>query len=118
MATIFRQRKGERITRRINSEVVEVSAHTRDLLGENIETCSICGNPNAAAHWLGIESISVCRPCAVEALPALIADAIVGEHGGLAPNLDIYLAKIEKAFWRAATLATQRTAKRHNEVLN
>lgn len=42
------------------------------------EICSFCDDHKASALWMGKIDIFVCKLCAVELLPQLIADAIVG----------------------------------------
>jgi hypothetical protein len=115
MATVFRTRKGETTSDFDQAgEEVETPVLTRDLFGAEVEKCSICGDPYAAAWWMGHERISVCRPCAVGTLPLLIADAVVGEHGD-SPNVvaNVYrtLDEIKAAFWRGVAIATHRGAK-------
>lgn len=42
------------------------------------QKCSFCSEQKAAALWMGDIDIFVCSICAVELLPQLMADAIVG----------------------------------------
>lgn len=42
------------------------------------EMCSFCGEHKAEAVWMGAAEVFCCRHCAVEYLPQLMADAIVG----------------------------------------
>ncbi len=65
--------------------------------------CDICGH-NATAMWSGKESIFICRRCAVDVLPRLIADAIlsdvqVRDYSRLLQAVE----KAKSAFWQAAT---------------
>lgn len=45
---------------------------------DSTETCSFCGENTAKALWMGKSDIFVCSHCAIEHLPQLMADAIVG----------------------------------------
>ena len=97
---------------------------------ENPARCCFCGHRKAVAYWDGfgkgvsvsfrkmrpdhftennpdprIRVVTVCEACALDALPALIADAMVGngiDRGGWA------LSEITKRFWRAAYDALHR----------
>lgn len=64
--------------------------------------CFGCGR-SADAMWQGShDSVHVCRTCAVEVLPALIADAVfvpAGPVGTLA--FDTQLSAVHAAYWRA-----------------
>lgn len=69
--------------------------------------CSVCGGANWAATWISEHEIRVCRNCALDTLPKLIADAIW--RPSLQPN------EIEQAwtaargeFWRAIALQALR----------
>lgn len=66
------------------------------------EYCTLCNQP-AKAAWHGNHVIAVCRECAVEILPALIADAAAGscfrpEHA------ERVIDRITYRFWRAMSL--------------
>jgi len=66
--------------------------------------CTICG-ANSEAFWDGAGGIvEVCQQCAIETLPALIADAAfvpppsgVNAHDSLCHQVD----RFEKAFWKS-----------------
>jgi hypothetical protein len=65
-------------------------------LGDD-DLCSICWKDDASAYWDGgPETFRVCRRCAVEKLPLLIADAIAGPF------------HLESAGYPAGKLAVQR----------
>lgn len=85
-----------------------------------LTTCSFCGQEAARAFWSTAGEdrgdIRVCWPCAVEVLPALIADALAGPY---TPDLNGIrwldpsrfqqeLPKILSAYWRAVSLALGR----------
>jgi len=86
---------------------------TADLCGSNRhnESCTLC-EKKSVAYWMGLgTTIHVCQDCALNILPALIADAIVGTHGHLpymAGYLNDCVNSIEKVYWRAAALAIHR----------
>ncbi len=62
--------------------------------------CSLCGE-NATACWNGVqEDVFLCARCAVNIMPALIADAI-------APSID-HIAEIKATFWKAMAIAKGR----------
>lgn len=127
MAIIFKHRLGE--TRTVvrhddDGELYpdEVPAHTQEVEGREVETCSVCGEPYAAAYWRGRQMISVCRDCALNILPALIADALVGEFGdNMAVITNLYHAVEVMAgrFWKAAAVAIHRAnlvRRKHDEM--
>src|SRR6516162_11291360 len=115
MATIWRRTPGEILV----DGGAPQRLHTRQLLGgefgEQVERCSFCGGPEATAYWRGERGpISCCRTCAVETLPALMADAVVGEiapHSRTVAQLGGALERFESRFWRAAVIALCRTAR-------
>jgi hypothetical protein len=87
---------------------------TRDSFGPDVEVCSFCGEPNAAGWWMGRQYVSVCRRCALEVLPCLMADALVGERGDVPlalGSLHRDLETVLKTFWRAAAIAIHRTCR-------
>lgn len=45
---------------------------------DSTETCSFCEDNPAKALWMGKIDIFACSHCAIEHLPQLMADAIVG----------------------------------------
>lgn len=54
------------------------------------DKCSICGG-DAVAKWVGETDVNVCRHCAVNILPRLIADATVdGERSEYGEILEIF----------------------------
>ncbi len=62
--------------------------------------CHMCGCESASANWIGFGiTFEVCRRCAAEKLPEIIADTIT-----LYPNVEEMaedvLAKVKEAFWR------------------
>jgi hypothetical protein len=114
MATIYRLTLGERW---FDESGQEAPAFTRQLYPA-VEVCSFCGEPHASAWWRGHQTISVCRKCAVEDLPRLLADALAGEHAD-APNvvgsLHRALEQAEKNFWMASCCAIANAAERAKE---
>jgi len=66
-------------------------------------SCSICGKWPATGYWHGTQGyLYVCSHCALNVLPALIADAII-DNGKMAdPSVKKRdLEHFEKVFWRA-----------------
>lgn len=61
--------------------------------------CSICGHP-AIAMWNGINEVFVCRDCAINILPRLMADAIMQCQPRIDTILDLH-KNSEIAFWQA-----------------
>jgi hypothetical protein len=90
--------------------------HTRDLFGRSVETCSFCGENSATSFWHGRGRLtSCCQGCATNVLPALAADALVGEqraHPNLAAQLRQLWLQSSRVFWEAAALAMCRGAER------
>jgi hypothetical protein len=77
------------------------------MFGEDVQRCCLCGEP-PSAYWRGEVVIAVCSRCAVEVLPKLIADAIVGPHCGhktVIPRLVEAGRRAAAAFWKAAACA-------------
>jgi hypothetical protein len=110
MAVLFKRRRGEDMP----GVDGNVRVTTGELWGKKLHACTFCGNDHASAYWRGTEAwVAVCRGCAVAALPALLADALVGEHGDY-PNaiggLHRMLDKVLLAFPRAVAIATHRCA--------
>ncbi len=69
--------------------------------------CFYCGETaNATWHGCG-ENVNVCRQCAIDHLPRLIADAIFlpnrqrGKSSGAAHHAQKQLTEIERNFWTA-----------------
>jgi hypothetical protein len=117
MAIVFRRTKGENLYQPKLAQ--EVPAFTRDTWGPEVETCSFCGAPQAAGWWHGEQRVSVCRTCAVQTLPRLMADALVGEREDFRhvyASLYRELLEAERHFWMAAcgaiALAAQRVQER------
>jgi hypothetical protein len=86
--------------------------------------CMICGHRPATGQWSGTPCIQVCHLCAIEQLPALIADAVVGwthrrdrrwaaTTGGPEPGMSSaeVMRHVEHRFWRAYALATDRATR-------
>ena len=67
-------------------------------------TCHLCGQP-AQGNWHGSEgAIAVCHTCAVEALPALIADAICLTADDRRSRAVQISRQIDATYWRALAL--------------
>jgi hypothetical protein len=101
VATIFRTRKTIR------------SDGFGDLFRPHEQRCSICESQYIAAYWVGSKRIIICRQCALTILPALLADALVGEHGdgpGALGQLFRCLETVQKNFWKAVASAVHRCA--------
>jgi hypothetical protein len=111
MAIVYRLTKGEHFH---DKNGREVPAFTSELW-HGVDVCSFCGQPYAAAWWLGHQPISVCRKCAIENLPRLLADAVAGENAdgpNVASNLHRAWEQAETRFWMAASCAISRAAER------
>jgi hypothetical protein len=107
MATIWKTAKGELIHHGPDVEPVL----SRELFGQAVEMCDFCGRPRATAWWQAHQAvISVCRECAVVALPALIADAVIGEAAVSEAGLRVDIANVLRRFCAAARLALARVA--------
>jgi hypothetical protein len=87
--------------------------YSRELHGAAVEVCSFCGEPNATGWWMGHQIIAVCHGCALDAVPKLMADALVDEYGHKRPIATLrQLQQVaEKNFWEAATLAVLRAVR-------
>ncbi|EIO4097950.1 hypothetical protein HYO33_23565 [Vibrio parahaemolyticus] len=45
------------------------------------DKCSFCGERKPNGIWMGNDSVFCCKPCAIEVLPQLLADAVLdGTH--------------------------------------
>jgi hypothetical protein len=68
------------------------------------EYCSLCGNPAQGVwHPTTGNAVSCCHTCAVDSLPALIADAL--QATGQRPDeLQTLFHRIELQFWGAMAL--------------
>lgn len=62
--------------------------------------CGICGNSKAVAGWMGQDLLAVCRGCAIEVLPKLLADAVVGKHSDNSTAISAWKSA-EKHYWYA-----------------
>jgi hypothetical protein len=93
----------------------EVPATTRELFGEQWANCTFCGTPDTSGYWRGVEGdVAVCRGCAVEVLPKLLADALVGERGDnpqTIGQLHRQLETVLKNFWQAVAGAVWRAVR-------
>ncbi len=94
MSTIFRDSQGQPIK-------------TKDLPGcmEKCR-CSVCDGPSDA-WWGAAGIICVCYQCALDALPALIADAMCAK-GTSTDLLTRTKERMDIRFWMAAALALSR----------
>jgi hypothetical protein len=101
-----------RWAKRVGSPTPEDDAFDQ-MLGRALDCCSFCGEARSAAYWTvagieGASAIGVCRECAVEVLPALMADALVGEGASnrtLINDLKAALDRADARFWKAASSA-------------
>jgi hypothetical protein len=79
-----------------------------------IDKCSFCLVEPASGWWDAIPSVVACCPdCAVEILPKLMADSLVGDRGQEPQTGDHLRRAWDRAamfFWRAAALAIGRCA--------
>jgi hypothetical protein len=81
---------------------------------EESTACSFCDerNPAPAAFWMMASGeLVVCRHCALNVLPAIIADAVVQDqsHGYTLSQVNDALQEIELRFWRACFLSVLRS---------
>ncbi len=76
-----------------------------------VPTCDICGERPAAAYWAGQKEFCVCRKCALEVLPRLAADAVVGDtvYPNTCSHVSAAKLQMEAAFMRGAVLSVVRT---------
>ena len=75
--------------------------------------CLLCGFDPSAYWWgWGSQRLYICRKCAVEALPALIADATLGHLAASVEDGKRIVLEIEKNFWRAVALRKGRIVNR------
>jgi hypothetical protein len=114
MATYWRVRKGETDMGSYFGEE-DVPLTTPEMYGEQWAKCTFCGENTARAYWRCVEKdVSVCRSCAVEVLPRLMADALVGEHGDN-PNaygqVHHHLERVLTNFWQGVTIAVLGTVR-------
>jgi hypothetical protein len=64
--------------------------------------CSFCGETNWSAVWMGHDLVLVCRECARDVLPCLIADAFPYSQPA---DGDRVLTEVAARFWRALLCA-------------
>jgi hypothetical protein len=105
MATCYHRRKGERIR-----DCGRLTfALTADEMGPEFVTCCLCQQP-AAGFWFCGVVVAVCQRCAVEKLPLLIADCVVGEvaDADTFARLLAGLEAVQRAYWRGAGIAVER----------
>lgn len=73
--------------------------------------CTFCGNPHSTEHsggeWHchGGTTVTCCRRCAVDILPALIADSI---YLNRAEGAKRDLVEVERTFWKAIACRAQK----------
>jgi hypothetical protein len=86
------------ITRSINGKPYD------EVLASHAGPCFVCQNP-ADAVWIGYQNVSVCRSCAVNTLPRLIADTVAAQHQAGADYrvFEETEREIVAAFWKGAT---------------
>lgn len=69
------------------------------------QPCTFCGNDRPTAVWRGAKGfVHCCTTCALEVLPALMADATAKRGAGFV-NMQGFKT-IEKNFWKALYLTT------------
>jgi hypothetical protein len=90
MSTIFRDHNGAPIGLFARASGVD-------------HACGVCGG-KADACWQGHESILVCYRCSLDALPALIADAMLARRRNAGFLIETQ-RRMDERFWRAAALA-------------
>jgi hypothetical protein len=69
--------------------------------------CALCGDEHWEAIWSGHTAVLVCRRCALEILPALIADAVCNPHV-TDQQVCAALERITSGYWRGVALAVLR----------
>jgi hypothetical protein len=72
-----------------------------------ISGCSVCGESCWRAAWFGCNDIAVCPVCALDVLPALLADAIWRRHIR-SDEVKACWLQASAAFWRAVALCEMR----------
>lgn len=72
--------------------------------------CSLCGTDDWTGDWRGHCAVYVCRSCAQEVLPRLIADAVWNPMAAYRQigYLDHVLDRIRAEFWRAVACNADR----------
>jgi hypothetical protein len=90
---------------------------TVELFGKKVKACEFCGEDYATAYWASGNIRSLCPTCAVEQVPAFIADALMGNWLGLLRSgqhghrmhlkdiLETKLETVQKNFWKAVASA-------------
>jgi hypothetical protein len=109
MAVIFRRRKGELLQLGYEEE----ARTTLSLFGPKVGVCTLCGEDSAVGWWRAHEDLRVCRACAMDALPKLLADVLVGEWTLTTHTLPLVgrgLQEFLLSFWRAVAIALSRVA--------
>lgn len=75
--------------------------------------CSFCESPSTA-YWTMANTVEVCSACALDILPALIADAAVGhmKHADRAREAaERGLDRLTATYWKAVTSAIARAVR-------
>jgi hypothetical protein len=106
MSTIFRRIKGEQ-------DHDDERRTTLEMFGEGVGRCTVCDG-DATGWWRGqTGDVSLCPRCAVDAMPKLLADSLVGEFDSphVVQRLQGSLKEFNAQFWRAAAIAIVRVAK-------
>ena len=77
--------------------------------GPTTGKCSLCGE-TPVAYWVGkVGTVEICRTCAQEELPGLLADALGSdEHSRRQMGFDNTLDRFLKNFWKFATKLVSR----------
>ena len=73
-------------------------------IGETTGRCTLCGAPTAA-YWCGIQTVEICLTCAVQVLPAILADAVPYHSADSAKS---FCDRATVTYWRASTLRAMR----------
>jgi hypothetical protein len=118
VAIIWNHRKGDTSPSLdpVTQEYAEEACYTRDIWGADIEVCIFCKEMTATGYWNA--EVPCCRRCAIEGLPQLMADCLVGEQGASAQTLEYLqssLVRFHAKFWRSATIAIVRTSKKPHD---
>lgn len=72
--------------------------------------CAVCGGAWSAL-WVGLTELAVCRRCALEVLPRVIADACWHPHL-TAAEAERVTADVRAEFWRAIAIQALRARDR------
>ena len=67
------------------------------------EKCSFCGNDSPQSFWHGGENVRTCRGCAIDILPKLLADSIVGDRRSptLLVSVELFFEKAKANYYEA-----------------